>query len=378
MNQGDEPELVLPPPQWPVRVVWVILGLIVLSLSGIAIILLVRMDLFSEAGQLTDEQVKSLWAFVGVSLGSAATMIGTLLAEQNNRRTAAQAQQMANREARARQEQFDLAKVAEKRLDLDTEHQHRLADETQQRLQLDTVARVLELITVDGEYAPEARIAGAMATMMQLQGDVVAIRILRALWAEKRIETNTAVWLIGRVLENPVAKSEDLIEAAGLLAANADKLLPGPGDENQDWMEWPLFLRDSWPALLPTEAKKSLIVMAVKVLLAREPNFWQDRGDRSPIRMLRDARVDDEIHDVVAHALLAILDVLDDQGLKVLGLAVDDRTKARLRTSASSVQLAPWFARLLSQFGPWASAQRGQVAATGQDQPSETRDEGLR
>jgi hypothetical protein len=341
-------------PGWSIRILWGILGVFALSLFVVSGVLLFKTDLFSSDGHLTDEQFKAIWAFVGVALGGVVTLIGALLTEQNSRRNAALAQQAADRDALAKDQQLSLAQTAEARLQLDAEHQQDLAKETENRLKLDTVARVLELITLEDKYAPEARVAGAIATMMQLRGDVVAIRILRALWSVDKIDANTAVWLASGVLGNPEAKPEELIEAASLLAANAEKLVPAPTDGGESWLEWPAVLRDSWPAHLPVEAKNSLVIMAVKVLLARDPNYWSDRGDRSPIRMLRDAREDVEVGDVVSHVLLAIFDALGADGLAALGLEVDDAVKASLQRSAAGTQLTSWFTQLLSQFVPWA------------------------
>jgi hypothetical protein len=149
---------------WLVPALWAALGCLLLALIGVAVFLLVvKMDFFSEKA-LTDEQSKAVWTFVGVSLGAVVTLIGTLLAEQHNPRTAA------------------------------------IEREAETRLKLDTVGKLLELLTDSGEYAKRARVGGAIATMVELEGGGVALRVLGDLWTADAVDVSTAVWLIERVL----------------------------------------------------------------------------------------------------------------------------------------------------------------------------------
>ena len=141
----------------------------VLLLSALAAVLLAKSHVLS-ARSLTDEQTKSLWAFLGVAFGAVVTLIAALLTEQHNRRTDALTRQIADREQATR------------------EQQQRLANETEYRLKIDTISKVLELITV-GEgsaYATRARVAGAIVTLMQLGGGVIGLRILNELWERRR------------------------------------------------------------------------------------------------------------------------------------------------------------------------------------------------
>ena len=133
-----------------VRILWKVLTVIVLLLFALAVVLLIKSDVLSTK-YLTDSQAKNLWAFLGVSFGAVVTLIGALLTEQHKRRT-------------------DV-----------------LARETEDRLKIDTVAKVLELVTVEGQYAPRARVAGAIATLMRLGGGDVGVRILGELWTDDAV-----------------------------------------------------------------------------------------------------------------------------------------------------------------------------------------------
>ena len=179
--QNHRPSQMALLPDGLITAFWVLLGVLMTALLLLATLVLVRSGIFS-AKKLTDEQTKSLWAFLGVAMGAAVTLLGSLLTEQNNRRTSALTREAGEREQLAR------------------EKQQALAQEAEERLITDTVARILELITVDGGYAPRARVAGAIATMMQLRGGTIAVRILGELWKDNAVDSDTAVWLIDRIL----------------------------------------------------------------------------------------------------------------------------------------------------------------------------------
>lgn len=252
---------------------WGLLGLLLLSLITVAATLLIRMDFVSSAVP-TDAQIRSLWAFLGVAFSAVVTLIGTLLAAQHNIRTA------------------DLAK------------------ETEERLTLDTVAKLLELITDNGQYAQRARVSGAIATMMELHGGSIPIRILAELWGADKVDTETAVWLLERVLREENAGSTDPREAASMLAANAHRLFPTAGDVDQFTNNWPGLLLYSWPSHLSSEVKEALYIAAVKALLMREVAFWKDQ-EALPAITLCCALDDAEF----AEAAAAVLRILSDLGV---------------------------------------------------------------
>ena len=296
--------------------IWVALACLLLGLIAVAVFLLVvKMDFFTDQA-LTDEQSKAVWTFVGVSLGAVVTLIGTLLAEQHNRRTDA------------------------------------LEREAETRLKLDTIGRLLELLTEDGEYAKPARVGGAIATMVELEGGAVALRVLGDLWAAKAVATDTAVWLIEDVLNEDRPEDEQIL-AATLLTLNATALVPAVGDKEQDWEAWPA-LNEPWPAHLPNKVKDALFLLAPRVLLARELKYWEDRsGSLAPLIMLTKAHEDPDYRDAAS----AILSVLVDQGvLKSIGVPIEDEPAEKLREEAKAgAEVATRsFAELLSELESWA------------------------
>jgi hypothetical protein len=274
---------------WLLPVLWSVLALLLLCLVGVATVLLVRMDFFS-ASTPTDEEIKSLWAFVGVALGAVVTLIGALLTEQHNRRTVALTREAAEREKLARKAQQDL-----------DEH-------TQQRLSLDTVGKLLELITKeDGEYAKPARVGGAIATMIELEGGTVALRILGDLWSAGAVDSALAVWLLERVLENPESTKSEQEQAAYLFAVNVSELLPSPDDKEQDWGTTISVLDGPWPSHLPASVKDTLGLVMIKMLLVRDLSYWKQR-DVYPVDVLMRS-LDDEYGATAAYVLNTLLDL---------------------------------------------------------------------
>jgi hypothetical protein len=325
--------------QWLVRTLWVSLAVVVLLLFALAVVLLVKSHVLS-ARSLTDEQTKSLWAFLGVAFGAVVTLIGALLTEQHNRRTDALTRQTADREQAAR------------------EQEQRLADETEYRLKIDTTAKVLELITVEGGdgYAPRARVAGAIATLMQLGGGVIGMRILGELWAADAIDSDTACWLIDRILQDSSAPAEEVVQAANLLAVQAQRLVLQPEDSSLYGMFWPDSIADSWPVRLPDKAKDGILVAIIRLLLARDIEWWKHlAGAIIPIDLLIDALRDTGCYSAGDSA--RVLSVLSDAGAFDKLQYPMDRYMEQIRELSSPVEFTPWLDNLLKQLNQWAAGQ---------------------
>jgi hypothetical protein len=313
-----------------------LIGLVTLSLLLLATYLVFRMNLFSSK-TLSDEQFKSLWAFLGVALGAVATLIGAMLTDQSNRRDVAlRALAAAQQDATNR--------------------------ETEKRLKLDTVAKVLELITNGDNYAPPARVAGAVATMVELRGGPVAIRMLRELWVADKVSTSTAVWLVDRVLTDPETQEDAKLAAADLLADYASKLVPAPGDATQERYEWPSILQDSWPAHLSDASRNSLFHLTRMVLLARKPDFWWERGTVFPVKTLHTLvfLTNDTKNEEQAALLLSVL--FKAGFLEDIDFPLNEPQVARITQLADASDPAPWFAREMDRVRQWAEVRKPQPA----------------
>jgi hypothetical protein len=330
----EEPRL----PRWARGAVWTVLGLIFLLLISVAARLLISSGFFSGTAP-TDAQRTSLWGFLGVALGAAATLLGALLTDQHNRRTHALAQEAEHRARTAQQ------------------HQRELDKQSANRLALDTVSQLLTLMGGDGtgSEASRAQMAGAVATMMELRSGAVAVRVLGELWATDKVDADTAVWLADRVLEDPPrplhgtreeqeAKKEAVYAVSLLLYRNADKLFP-----SEPITYWPRILRDNWPQELPENVRGAFLATTVRALLSKSPRYWTDAYPY-PIYTLNQARKDPFIGREAAGILLQI-DRSDPDG--AIGLLPQDIDRSRLEEESHGWLVQPWLMRLIEGITPW-------------------------
>ena len=114
---------------------------------------------------------------------------------------------------------------------------------------------------------------------------------------------------------------------------------------------------------LNPDAKNSLVVMAVKLLLAREFTYWTERPDYFATNLLYRALEDDTFGEVAAGILVTLLDT---DVLSGLGAQPDDSYEQQIRSKAKPWVPAPWFKTLLSQFEPWT---RGEAVSQGNQGP---------
>ena len=331
------------------------------------------------AEPLKADQAKNVWTFLGVALGAAVTLLGTLLTAQHQRRSTELARQVAADEARAR----------------GTEARARstevvLAAQAERRLQVEGAAKMLEFLTDgNGAYARRAVVAGAITSMMEVAGGTAGVRVLRELWQVGAVPSSTAVAVINRVLEaaDKAPSGEDsaagrldnslqrplrppeLYAAAELLAINAHKVLPPSGSQAQIWVNWPsLFTdeqgREHWPRALPAEAKYALLVFVAMLLVSREVEWWKQTGAVQPIGTLVTATGDEEVVEIAARLLVE----LEDLGFlrEVSYEWADPAAEVEyLRAKAGELSPMPWFVRLLDRVRAWGHGEEppGVVAA---------------
>ncbi|MFC0110162.1 hypothetical protein [Kibdelosporangium aridum] len=318
---------------WADVALGILLTILLASLIFVAVVLLAKSNLLTP-DDLTDEETKSLLTFLGVAFGVVATLIGALLANQHNRRTHMLAEQ---------------AKFREQQLALDTE----------ERLKLDTVAKVLELVTTDNAYAPRARVAGAIATLMQLHGGVVSVRVLGELWEADAVSSSTAVWLIDRILRDDPPKEDETSEAAEVLSFHCARLTPSPDDKHQERFDWPSILLDTWPSAMSFSTRNALIAATTQVLLTRELNWWASGALRTPVLTLVNAMGDPDLGSCAA---LVLKKLNDRQALRTVRL--DENDLARITEKANSAEPTAWFSSVLDKLDDWASEVDRKVSMT--------------
>jgi hypothetical protein len=210
---------------------WLALIALLLVLLGVSAAVAIRSGLFNLGKPISTNEYRALLLFVASGLGTAATTIGLLFTRSHNQ-------------------------------------------ETSSRLTLDTVVKSLELLTTsEGIYAPKAKIAGALATLVHLEQPVIAMRTLSAAWDEGKVDTATACWLISEVFRSGSAESK--LEASGLLLRHASELT---GPEDGDY-EWPDAVFKQWPSDIPLDGRGTNSFALIEVLLSRDKAWWGDNID---------------------------------------------------------------------------------------------------
>ena len=216
--------------------------LVVLPLYVALTVVVIRTKLFDlDGAAFTDEQYKAIWAFLGVALGTAATIMGAILTKSNNDKNLAQ--------------------------------QH----ESERRQKLDTAVQALDLIKQDEGYAPRAVIAGALATLVHLGHPTIAMRATEVATRDRAIAVKTAVWLIDQVLRGEVEHSTRAAtmmakqEAVWLLYSVRSELMEElPGE-----FEFPSCAISAWPRDLFEDANYWLLDTMIGLLISRDPDWWQ-------------------------------------------------------------------------------------------------------
>ena len=159
-------------------------GLVLVPIYVMAISLVIRTSLLKfNGGSLDGEQVKAVWAFIGAAFAAGVSLLGLLLGYIHNSRT------------------HQLARESELRIRLESERTHQLSEESEGRLRLESVVKGLELLTDGQKYAPKARVAGSLATLVRLGQPSIALATLRTAWEAGAVDAVVAAWLINRIIE---------------------------------------------------------------------------------------------------------------------------------------------------------------------------------
>lgn len=209
---------------------WVLLvALVLVPLYVVSGVLIVRSGLLTNpvGAGINDAQFRALLTFLAAIFAATVTTVGLLLTRSHNARVHA-------------------------------------------RQQLETATKGLELIVSGDSYAPKARVAGALAVLVHLNQPVIAMRSLRTAWADGAVDPETAVWLIGEVVNADDIGSQ--LEAARLLEERARLLTDGAGVDARFY--WPPSIYENWPRFLPVEGRIAVLGALLRVLLSQPLPWW--------------------------------------------------------------------------------------------------------
>jgi hypothetical protein len=260
---------------------WAVLIFVALPLYAIAAALVIRSQVFAlDHTSLSTGNVQALWAFVASCVTASLTLVGLLLTRSHNQRTLAlQVESEKNRAA--------------------------AAGEAERRLVLETVVKGLDLVAPTGAYAPNAKVAGALAALVHLDHPVIAMRTLGAAWGDGAVDNASAVWLINEVFERGNKQSK--LEAATLLDINASKLSANvPGI-----FYWPMSIEFEWPWSMQLNARLHVFRAVLGTLTSKPLNWWSSGGRAGwALSLLDEAVRNDPDGDVKGEAAVAANTIL--------------------------------------------------------------------
>ena len=184
-------------------------------------------------------------------------------------------------------------------------HSARLADETENRLRLETSIKAVELLTLDdGTLAPPARQAGALFVLgseplVQLD---LALALLTENWRTGKVTSSAAVWVVDRALSGNDPNLQTM--GAATLRNHVDLLPSKSGRE----VDWPACVSMAWPPHITYHARVTLLETIAALLSLRRPEQWGKGLLNSFILLLDLIRRSDQSPEVRGGATL-LLDV---------------------------------------------------------------------
>jgi hypothetical protein len=295
--------------------------LFVAFLLFVAFTISIRSSFFNfRGGPLSNEPVKAAWALLAAGFAAAVSLIGLALTNLHNRRT------------------------------------HRLAEESERRLQLESVVKSLELLTDGQEYAPKARVAGSLATLVRLGHISIAVGTLRAAWTAKAVDAEIAAWLTDRAIEE--GTEEDVFTVSTTLVEHASELA----------VEWEHglithmrhSLRDNWNTTWPQQAKVKLIGMLTLAHISVKPEAWIN-GTAVFLKPLWRASQDDDplVGTTAAKALAALAPRAEDLrplfGTRPGAIAQAEEAHRKVEEVAAGTEFFPRIAVIVGRIKQWQS-----------------------
>lgn len=320
---------------------WVaLLIFLVVPLYVLAVVLVIRSNLFRSSDPLNGEQLRALWAFLGIALTATIAALGHLFTRSWHEKD------------RAQQHEAEAARRGTDRMN-------------NAQLRLETVARSLELLKGNEAYAPPAVVAGALATLVHLGYPIVAMRTLSSAWRDEAVDADAACWLISEVFNDGSAASQ--VEAAGILRSHANQLAHFNEGQNVATFAWPHCLLADWPENLPPGARAQNLETLILVILSLERKYWRPNYVWCLTVLAAATNDPDPAISTAARQLLAVMAV------KVDGRALPPHISAALAKAAKSKdeQTLDFVASYRQAIAAWNEDRSIHVSVPERQQPSD-------
>jgi len=155
----------------------------------------------------------------------------------------------------------------EKRLQVESENNRLLGKQAEDRLRVDTALRAVALIgQAKDSSGVHLQRSGALFALASLQQLDLALALLERMWPSDDVDTETAMYLLGRALN---AESDRQFDAIEIMKKNIGKMV-----SFGESYAWPDSFSDRWKADLSLFAREGLIEIIVKVVLAVPREQW--------------------------------------------------------------------------------------------------------
>lgn len=237
-----------------------VVGGLILALSALTVFLMWYFGVMpSRLGQTT-EGAKAVIGLVGTFATVAVSLVGLLLKSSFDERTLA------------------LKEQAERRATIDKRRDRKAAEEAEERLRVETTARVVDLLTTpDGSLAPPEQQVGALCALANLGEVALALALLERDWKkpedDRAVDADSAVWILNLALtDKSRAGRRNQLEAAMFMDQRAKQLLTENG------FLFPACAFMEWPIATPPAARNLLLGTLLKMLRARTYADWHLRS----------------------------------------------------------------------------------------------------
>jgi hypothetical protein len=220
-------------------------------------------------------------ALVGVLFTETVAVLGLLLKDSVDQRTA------------------DLRVRELRQSELESERNHLLARNDQQRNEVDVVIRAVNLVGENNQLSNAHQVGGAVMALQTLGHIDLALALVGDLWPDQGITDSVGMAVVKAGLVDSSARAQT--DAAYLLYANAEKIRIAKG------YDWPVKNFPDWPHYLPIGGRLSVLLAAsiwLRDSVTAEPELLHD-----PARVLLGALddVDGQLQIMAAWVLKPIV-----------------------------------------------------------------------
>lgn len=144
-----------------------------------------------------------------------------------------------------------------------------IQENEQARLELDTIVNALGLLsTANGAEVSSTQRTGALVVLAELSRMRFALSLMRTLWIDNKITTNSAIMILDLALraDDPLSKAE----AAELLLLNRTRLL----HKHDSGYDWPPCIDGKWNLQADVHVRETLLLALMQLVVERKSEDW--------------------------------------------------------------------------------------------------------